>query len=110
VQHSLTLLATRSNSPGWAKKATGIDGLVRVISIAQSTEGKTGYNHHHNPHELITARWQGLRFQSCIQDYVGSIVFLARRDPEQARLMLTGVDSNSSGDESELSELVEVSS
>jgi hypothetical protein len=36
--------------------------------------------------------------------------FLARRDPEQARLMITGVDSNTSGDESELSELVAVSS
>jgi hypothetical protein len=36
--------------------------------------------------------------------------FLARRDPEQARLMITGVDSSTSGDESELSELVKVSS
>jgi hypothetical protein len=36
--------------------------------------------------------------------------FLARRDPEQARLMLTGADSSTSGGESELSELVEVSS
>jgi hypothetical protein len=36
--------------------------------------------------------------------------FLARRDPEQARLMITVVDSSTSGDESELSELVEVSS
>jgi hypothetical protein len=27
---------------GWAKKATGIDGLVRVISIAQSTRKKLG--------------------------------------------------------------------
>jgi hypothetical protein len=31
-------------------------------------------------------------------------------NPEQARLMLTGFDSSTSGDESELSELIEVSS
>jgi hypothetical protein len=47
--------------------------------------------------------------QSSIAAFI-QCCFLARRDPEQARLMITGVDSNSSGDESELSELVEVSS
>jgi hypothetical protein len=36
--------------------------------------------------------------------------FLARRDPEQAQIMLSGVDSSTSVEESELSELVEVSS
>jgi hypothetical protein len=36
--------------------------------------------------------------------------FLARRDPELARLMITGVESNTSGEESELLMLVEVSS
>jgi hypothetical protein len=36
--------------------------------------------------------------------------FLARRDPEQARLLLAGVESSSSSEESELSELIEVSS
>jgi hypothetical protein len=27
---------------GWAKKATGIDGLARVVSIAQTTKEKLG--------------------------------------------------------------------
>jgi hypothetical protein len=34
---------------------------VRVVSIAQSTKEKTGYNHDHNPHEPNTARWLVLR-------------------------------------------------
>jgi hypothetical protein len=58
-------MLVRAIGCGWAKKATGIDGLVRVVSIAQSTKEKTGYNHDHNPHEPNTARWLVLsRFQS----------------------------------------------
>jgi hypothetical protein len=52
----------------------------------------------------------------CMQQRQSSVAafihycFLARRDPEQARLLLAGVESSSPSEESELSELIEVSS
>lgn len=52
-------------------------------------------------------------FMQQLQSSVAAFIhycFLACRDPEQAWLMLTGVDSSTSGDQLERAELVEVAS